>query len=410
MRRRMPAVGNPFAQSGGEIMTRSTIETQEQVITGNQAAAWGAFLARRQVVAAYPITPQTSVIETLAELTSRSPGRCRFINVESEHSAMAACVSASTAGARVFTATSSQGLLLMHELLHWAGGGRLPVVMVNVNRAPAPGWNIWGDQNDSLSQRDTGWVQLYCESAQEVLDTVIQAYLLAEELLVPVMVIEDAFVLSHTAESVQIPSQELVDRFLPELRFAPYSLNVDSPAAFGGLLNMDYYQEVRKKLHDSLKAALPVSVRINSEWEALTGRHYPMLDPYRCEDADLVLMTMATPSSTSIEVVDTFRNRGIRAGRIKVKMFRPFLAAELRELLRGKSRVVVLDRNCSYGSDGILFTELKSALYPLPEVERPQLHGYIAGLGGRDITPVLLHTMMDQALRNDPPNESIWIK
>jgi len=391
-------------------MTQTATISQEQVITGNQSAAWGAFLARTQVVAAYPITPQTSVIETLAELTSRSPGRCKFLNVESEHSAMAACVAASTAGARVFTATSSQGLLLMHEMLHWAGGGRLPVVMVNVNRATAPGWNIWSDQNDSLSQRDTGWVQLYCESAQEVLDTVIQAYLLAEELLVPTMVIQDAFVLSHTAESVEIPSQELVDQFLPEQRFAPFSLDVGNPSAFGGLLGMDQYQEVRKKLHESLRAAMPLSARIESEWKSLTGRHYGMLEPYRCEDADVVLMTMGTASSTSREVIDRLRNKGINAGRIKVKMFRPFPAAELRDLLRGKSKVVVLDRNCSYGSDGILFTELKSALYHLPEKEKPELYGFIAGLGGRDITPVLIHSIMNEALQNPPGTESVWIK
>ena len=380
-----------------------------EVITGNQAAAWGAFLARSQVVAAYPITPQTSIIETLAELTSKSPAGCRFINVESEHSAMAASIAASTAGARVFTATSSQGLLLMHELLHWASGGRMPMVMVDVNRAPAPGWSIWSDQNDSLAQRDTGWIQLYCQSAQEVLDTVIQGFKLSEELLVPVMVILDAFVLSHTAEAVEIPDQELVDRFLPP-RFAEYVLDVNSPSSFGGLLGIDYYQDIRKKLHEALNAAIPLLERVDDEWEALTGRHYGALNNYRCEDADTILVTMATATSTSIGVVDQMRDQGMRLGRLGLRMFRPFPAEPVRELLRGRRKVIVLDRNCSYGSDGIAFSEIKSALYALPEAERPQIHGYVSGLGGRDLTPGLIRTMIERAIHEPAQLHSVWIK
>lgn len=387
----------------------ATETLKEQIITGNQAAAWGAFLARCQVVAAYPITPQTTIIETMADLTSGSPGRCKFITVESEHSALAACIAASNAGARVFTATSSQGLLLMHELLHWAAGGRCSMVMVDVNRAPAPGWSIWSDQNDSLSQRDTGWIQLYCESAQEVLDTVIQSYKLSEELLVPVMVILDAFVLSHTAEAVEIPDQGLIDDFLPP-RFAPFLLDVRNPAAFGGLLIADYYQEVRKKLHDAQKASIPLLQRIGAEWKKLTGRHYGILDDYRCEGADIVLVTMATASSTAREVIDDLREQGVSVGRLGVKLFRPFPAEELREFLRGKSKVIVLDRNCSYGSDGILFTELKSALYSLDVTERPQVHGVISGLGGRDLTPSLMLSMIKQAMKSEPDPHSVWVK
>jgi pyruvate/2-oxoacid:ferredoxin oxidoreductase alpha subunit len=389
-------------------MVTAQVRTQE-VITGNQAAAWGAFLARNQVVAAYPITPQTTIIETMAELTSKAPGRCRFITVESEHSALAACIGAATAGARVFTATSSQGLLLMHELLHWAAGGRTPMVMVDVNRAPAPGWNIWSDQNDSLSQRDTGWIQLYCQNSQEVLDTVIQATKLSEELLVPVMVVLDAFVLSHTAEAVEIPEQGLVDSFLPE-RFAPYAVDVNNPSAFGGLLIADYYQDVRKKLHDAQKAAFPLMERIEDEWEKLTGRHYGAIDEYRCEDADIILMTMATASSTSRVVVDSLRSHGLRVGRLGVKMFRPFPAEKLRTRLRNRQKVVILDRNCSYGSDGILFTETKSALYALPEAERPQVYGYISGLGGRDLTPALIASTVTLSMDGDPDAHSTWIK
>ncbi len=379
------------------------------MITGNQAAAWGAYLSRAQVVAAYPITPQTTVIETLADLMARSPGRCRFINVESEHSALAACLGAVNAGARAFTATSSQGLLLMHELLHWASGGRLPLVLVNVNRAPAPGWSIWTDQNDTLSQRDTGWVQLYCESAQEVLDTVIQAYKFSEDLLVPAMVILDAFVLSHTAEAVRIPDQALVDQFLPT-RFAPFMMDVDMPASFGGLLGIEYYQEVRKKLHASMNTAVEAMRKVEDQWEALTGRHYGLLDLYRCEDAEIVLLTMATASSTSTVVVDAFRKQGVPLGRLKLKMFRPTPAEDLRKILAGRKKVVVLDRNCSYGHDGILFSEVKSALYSIPENERPEVHGFISGLGGRDLTPARIRSTIDIAMKEPVDNHSVWIK
>src|SRR3989304_5909398 len=179
----------------------------KSVITGNEAAALGAALSRAQVIPAYPITPQTTIIESLADLISDGKLKAKYIPVESEHSAMAACIAAAYTGARTFTATSSQGLLLMHELLHWAGGARLPIILVNVNRAVAPGWSIWSDQNDSLSQRDTGWMQFYCENNQEVLDTVIQAYKIAEQVQLPAMVVLDAFVLSHTAELVDVPEQ-----------------------------------------------------------------------------------------------------------------------------------------------------------------------------------------------------------
>ncbi len=389
-------------------MMRVEEKTAVRVITGNEAAAWAAFLARSQVIASYPITPQTSLIETLASLTAKAPGRCRFINVESEHSAMAACIAAATAGARAFTATSSQGLLLMHELLHWASGARLPIVLVNVNRATAPGWNIWTDQNDSMSQRDTGWIQFYCESAQEVLDTVIQSYRLSEELRVPSMVILDAFFLSHTAEPVEMPSQDLVDCFLPP--WSPeFLLDVDNPAAFGGLLGIDHYQEMRGDLHEALHAAATRVEGVDLAWKELTGRSYGTIEEYRCGDADIVLMTVATASSTARLVVDSFRERGVGIGRLKLRMFRPFPDELLRERLRGKRHLIVLDRNCSYGSNGILFTEIKGALYGLPEAERPQVHGYISGLGGRDLTPARIESMVEHALNHAAEERSVWI-
>jgi len=209
-----------------------------KVIIGNHALSYGAMLSRAQVIAAYPITPQTEVIELLSEMCANGELDAKFIKVESEHSAMTACVGASATGVRTFTATSAQGLALMHEVLHWAVGARTPVVMGNINRAMAPPWTIWTEQTDSLSQRDTGWMQIYCQNNQEVLDSVIQAYKVAEQVKLPAMVILAAFVLSHTSETVEMPEQEKVDEFLPPYELE-YKIDPDDPHAFGGLTGPD---------------------------------------------------------------------------------------------------------------------------------------------------------------------------
>lgn len=219
----------------------------KKVITGNHAVSFGAQLSRVQVISAYPITPQTQIVELLSEFCASGKLKAKFIKVESEHSAMAACVAASQTGTRAFTATSAHGLALMHEVLHWAAGARLPIVMAEVNRAMGPGWSVWTDQNDSLSQRDTGWLQFYCESNQEVLDTCLIAFRVAEQISMPVMFVLDAFVLSHTSEAVDIPDQELADKFLPP--FQPeWKLDLADPRAFGGLSNPDHYYELRYKM------------------------------------------------------------------------------------------------------------------------------------------------------------------
>ncbi|MCK6480532.1 MAG: pyruvate ferredoxin oxidoreductase [Planctomycetes bacterium] len=384
-------------------------EAPPTILTGNQAAAWGAFLSRVQVVSAYPITPQTTVIETLADLTARADWPNRFVNVESEHSAMAVCIGASYGGVRTFTATSSQGLALMHELLHWAAGGRLPVVLVDVNRAMAPGWSIWTDQQDSLSQRDTGWAQFYCSSVQDILDHVILAFRMAEEASVPVMVVEDAFVLSHTAEAVSLPAPAEVDRFLPPRRPA-FSLDVEKPRAFGGLLGPDWYQEVRKDLHESLLRLGDAAPRIYGEWERLTGRSYAPVEAWGVEDADVVLLTSGAVSSTAREVVATLRARRKRVGLVQVRMFRPFPGERLREVLRGVPKVAVLDRNCSFGHHGIFHQELKSALYSMEAAERPRIYGYVLGLGGRDVGPRALQEVVRLTeVREAPEPETTWI-
>jgi pyruvate ferredoxin oxidoreductase alpha subunit len=366
-------------------------------------------LARCEVISAYPITPQTQVVEMLSEMCASDELAARFIKVESEHSAMAACVGASATGARTFTATSSHGLAYMHEMLHWAAGGRLPVVMANVNRAMGPGWNIWVDQNDSLSQRDTGWIQLYCETNQEVLDTTIQAFRLAEAVDLPVMVVLDAFFLSHTAEPVEIPEQSLVDAFLPK-RNARHRLDTAAPHAFGSLVRPEDYTEMRWDQQAAMERAHGVLADADAEWARLTGRAYGAAEAYHAQDADLLLVTSGTITSTARDVIDRRRAAGERIGLVKVRLFRPFPTETLRTLLRGVSRVAVLDRNISPGHGGIFAEEIRSALYDVPPDDRPMLFGYVLGLGGRDVTPEVLDDVIDRTRAATAPlREDLWV-
>jgi pyruvate/2-oxoacid:ferredoxin oxidoreductase alpha subunit len=322
---------------------------------------------------------------------------------------MAACIGASAAGVRTFTATSSQGLALMHELLHWASGARHPIVMADINRALGPGWNIWTDQTDSLSQRDTGWVQLYCETNQEVLDTTIQSFRLAEALDIPVMLVLDAFFLSHTSEPVDIPDPALVDAFLPK-REARVKLDPADPHAFNGLVRPDAYMEMRLDLHEALGRAHEAFAGIEREWEKRTGRRYGALEPYRTEDAELLLVTSGTVTSTARTVVDRHRADGDRIGLVKVKMFRPFPTAALRALLSGVPRVAVLDRNLSPGRGGIFAEEIRAALYDVAPDDRPRLFGYVLGLGGRDVTPETIDEVIERTRAAErPEREDIWV-
>jgi pyruvate/2-oxoacid:ferredoxin oxidoreductase alpha subunit len=381
----------------------------KKVMIGNHAVAWGARLARVEVISAYPITPQTQVVEKLSEMCADGTLPARFIKVESEHSAMAACIGASAAGVRTFTATSSHGLAYMHEMLHWAAGGRHPIVMVDVNRALGPGWNIWTDQNDSLSQRDTGWVQLYCETSQEVLDTTVQAFKLAEVLDLPVMVMLDGFYLSHTAEPVDVPDQEMVDRFLPP-RVARFKLDVDDPHAFGALVRPDTYMEMRWLQQEALREVPRVFENVEADWMRMFGRSYGAVESYRAEDAELLLVTSGTVTSTARFVVDQRRAAGEAIGLVKVKMFRPFPTELLRKALAGVERVAVLDRNISPGHSGIFAEELRAALYDAPADERPDVYGYVLGLGGRDITPAVIDDVIERTRQSTKSErEDLWV-
>ncbi len=379
----------------------------KKVITGNQAVAYGVILSRVEVVSAYPITPQTTIVEELSELIANGRLNTRFLKVESEHSAMAALIGASTVGVRCFTATSSHGLAYMHEMLHWASGARLPIVMVNVNRAIGPPWNIWSDQSDSLSQRDTGWIQLYCENNQEVLDTILQAYRIAEIVRLPVMVVLDAFVLSHTSEPVDIPSMEEVDRFLPP--FCPsYPFEPEEPKAYSVITTPEYFFEFRYKIQKAMEEVSEVSRKVEDEFYVHFKRRYGAIERYGGEKADLLLLTSGTVTSTSRLVVKKLIEQGINVAGVKIKRFRPFPAKEISEAIKGAEKLAVIDRNLSPGVGGIFAQELRAALYP--GEEKPVIFGFISGLGGRDITPELIEEAIHYALSHSQPEEEIlWL-
>lgn len=376
----------------------------KKVITGNHAVSYGALLARSQVIAAYPITPQTQVVELLSEFCASGKLKAKFIKVESEHSAMTACIAAAATGVRTFTATSAHGLALMHEMLHWAAGARMPVVMANINRALGPGWSVWADQNDSLSQRDTGWIQLYCESNQEVLDTTIQAFKIAEKLLLPVMVVLDAFVLSHTSEQVDLPEQEKIDQFLPSFDLKT-KLDLSRPSAYGGLTSPDHYMEIRYKIQKAHEHAIPVIKDIDEEFNDMFGRKYGIIEQYRCDDAKVILVTSGTITGTARTVIDELREQGRKVGLLKLKVFRPTPTEQLREILFKAQKIAVIDRNISFGSTGIFAQEIKSALYGLAGA--PPVFNYITGLGGRDVTPDAIKEIIDNTFKTDIPQEPI---
>jgi pyruvate/2-oxoacid:ferredoxin oxidoreductase alpha subunit len=380
----------------------------EKVIMGNHAVSYGVQLARVQVIAAYPITPQTQVVEMLSELCADGRMKATFIKVESEHSVMAATVGASMAGARAFTATSSHGLALMHEVLHWAAGGRLPIVMANVNRALGPGWNVWTEQTDSLAQRDTGWLQFYCETNQEVLDMVIQAYRIAETVLLPVMIVLDAFVLSHTEEPVNIPDQETVDDFLPP--YEPrYKLQPGDPHAFYGLVAPEHFMELRFKMQRDMERAVHVSQQVGADFGKAFGRAYDVVEKYRMDDAELVLLASGSIVGTSRVVVDELRAEGHRVGLLKMRMFRPFPFDAVRAALAAAKKVAVIDRNISFGHGGIFASEVKAALYGGPC--QPIIYPFIIGLGGRDVTPQSIRSVFQYTLDHDAPTEQIiWME
>ncbi|MEA1996886.1 MAG: hypothetical protein U9N45_04580, partial [Gemmatimonadota bacterium] len=387
-----------------EVCNHHGEEKLKKLITGNEAVSMAVKLARVEVIAAYPITPQTSISEKLSLYCSLGEMDADFIKVESEHSAMATVIGASSAGVRTFTATSSQGLALMHEMLHWASGARLPVVMANVNRALGAPWNIWCDHSDSLSQRDTGWLQFYCESCQEVFDTVLMAFRLAETVATPVMVMLDGFILSHTAEPVEIPEQELVDEFLPA--YVPENhLDPGNPHTLHAVTGPEYFMEFKQHQFEAASRARQAAVSVSAEYGRLTGRSYQLTESFMTEDAETVIVTSGTKAGTCRHVVRSLREKGKKVGVVRVRMFRPYPYEQIAGLLAGAKRVAVLDQAVSPGSEGVLCQEVKAALYDSISSEEnrrgPRVYGFISGLGGRDTVPGDIKEMVEKVEKAD---------
>ena len=381
---------------------------QTILVTGNHAVSWGVRLARPKVVPVYPITPQTPILEKLTDFQAEGNFDAEIITPESEHSAMAACISASLTGVRVFTATASQGLLLMHELLHYASGARAPIVMVNVNRTIGSPWGFWPDQTDTLAQRDTGWVQLYTENGQESLDTVIQAFRVAESIMLPVMVCHDAFYVSHAMEPVQVPAQATIDAYLPP--FNPeHRLDPDKGESWGNVVTQDMSYRHRKDLGAAMDKAVAAVEEADQAYGKSVGRSYGAIEQYRCEDAEMLIVTMGSMAGTVREAVDRMRAAGRKVGLLKVRLFRPLPIVQLRALL-GKARdVLVLDRNFSPGYGGVLHQELRGALYGIHPA--PRLHGYLAGVGGLNVPPERIMAFAEQAAAaSEAPIDSVWVR
>ena len=379
-----------------------------QLLAGNYAVAEAVRLARVQLVAAYPITPQTPIYEKLSEMENEGKLKGIMMRTESEHSAMAACISASLTGVRTFTATASQGIALMHEMLHFASGNRVPVVMVNVNRVLAVPWAFGSDQSDSLSQRDTGWLQFYCEDAQEAFDTVIQAYKIAEQVLLPVMIAIDGFFTSHFIEPVEISDQATIDAFLPAFS-VPTRFDIDHPAYLSNVVSPSQFMQYRQRSFEDMENAKEVIRETDREYRQVVGRGYDMLEAVDTEDAEVVLVTSGAMTSTARVAIQSLREKGYRAGLLKMKAFRPFPTREVQEALKGVPKVAVIDRNISIGKEGIFCQELKAALYPLER--RPIITGYIAGLCGADVSPDMIEEMTLGALRkNEPEDLPIWVR
>ena len=379
------------------------------IITGNQALALGAKLCRVQVISAYPITPQSPVTETLSHYVESGELKAEYVNVESEHSALSVCIGASTAGARAFTATSANGLAYMCEVIHWAAGARLPIVMGCVNRAMAAPWNVLNDQQDSMSQRDAGWIQIFCRNNQEVLDTVIQAYKIAETVYAPVMVCYDGYILSHTVMPVEAPTQEQVDRFLPP--YQPHTiLDPENPKNINQVTlanpRLDErgvmchgYMELRYLLEETLETARKTILAVGKEYEEMFGRSCGgMLWEYRSDDADVLLVAAGSLASEASVAADALREAGIAAGVVGVRVYRPFPNQDLREALRRARLVLVFDKSLSYGNEGPICTDLKAALYGSESM--PVVQGHIAGLGGRDIKAREIEEAARNALRD----------
>ena len=379
----------------------------KRFLSGDEALAEGVRLARPQVISAYPITPQTVVVERLSEMVESGALEAEYIHVESEHSALSAAMGASATGARTFTATSSQGLLYMAEVLTYAAGGRFPIVMMNANRATALPWNIYGDQRDSLSLLDHGWIQAYAQDNQEALDMALMAYAIAEDPRVstPFMVNLDGFALTHTYESVDVPDQSLADEFLPPYR-TENRFDFEHPVNMGYSAGPECNRYFKYWAHRDMCDAVQVIDEVEARFARVFGRAYPgVIESYRTDDADIVMVTLGSIAGLVREVVDGLRSSGFAAGVIRIRYMRPFPAAPLAAALGSARAVGVLEKDVSFGAEGTVFTNVNSALMQHGGRRAlPTTMNFIGGLGGDDISAEQIERAFEklsQAVRAD---------
>jgi len=387
----------------------SKVEQKLVPLNGDEAVAFAVKQCDVDVVPAYPITPQTIIVEKFSEYVADGEVETAFVCVESEHTAMACSITASATGARTFTATASAGLALMHEMLGVASGCRAPVVMAVANRALSAPINIHCDHSDAMCERDIGWIQIFTENSQEAYDSIIQAFKIAENLnvMLPTMVGLDGFVLSHTLENVSILPDEAIKKFVGtrqvprvmnhEGELVPFKLDPANPLTIGPLDLHDYYFEHKRQQEEAMRNALDVIKQVQNEYAKLSGRSYGngLVEAYRLEDAEIAAVCMGSTAGTVKTVVDELREKGVKAGLLKIRTFRPLPVSGIISNLAGKKAVAVMDRSCSFGGDGgPLFHEIRHAVYDLRN--RPKLINRVYGLGGRDMPPNLINNIFSE--------------
>jgi pyruvate ferredoxin oxidoreductase alpha subunit len=383
-----------YSNGGGRKMKAKRVGMEVSI-----AASEAVKMANVDSIAAYPITPQTHIVEHLSELVADGELDAEFIPVESEHSALSVCAGTSAVGARTFTATSAQGLALMHEILFIVSAMRLPIVMMVANRALSSPLSIWNDHSDVMASRDCGWIQIFTENGQEVFDQTFCAFRMAEDhrVLLPMIINLDGFTLSHVVEPLELVSQELVDEFLPPYQ-PVYTLHPDKPMTMGAFGMPEVYAEAKKAQDVALRDSYPVILEVWKKWGEMTGRHYVPMEKYRMEGAKVAILTMGSFGEIAMEAVDRMREKGIAVGLLKLRLWRPFPFEDIRQAVQGLETLAVLDRAISFGGiGGPVCSEIKAALYQ--QAKRPRVVSFIAGLGGRDVPPEQFEEMVQQALK-----------
>ncbi|MGI6328746.1 MAG: transketolase C-terminal domain-containing protein [Dethiobacteria bacterium] len=383
-----------------------------QVLDGNGAAALGAKLSRVQVISAYPVTPQSQIAEILSEYVKNGELNAEYIRIESEHSAMSSVVGASLTGVRAFTATASVGLALMHEVLMVASGCRAPIVMPVVNRSLVAPWNLWCDHSDTMCERDSGWIQLYAQSCQEALDLVIMAYRIAEDIriLLPAMVCIDGFFLSHISETVLVPEQEKVDSYLPPFKAHNLFLDIENPMVINNLTPPDRFSKIRYQQNEAFGRVPEVFNEAAAAFAEAFGRKYDLIESYKCEDAETVIIAMGSMTGTAKAAVDALREQGRKIGLLRILCFRPFPEQQLKEALKGVKAVAVVDRSVSLGTGkGQVATEIGALLNTMPAA--PAMLSFVTGLGGMDVTTAHFNRVAEALTQIDSIDRTsaIWL-